>query len=358
MSSNSEIRNPKSAIESVSPVYFPFTFIAPSLAEALCCCFRRVVLYRPVGSSPLDSLQLQIGQGCLDVRIPFEDIVDSRTLATELNTFNSWGLLHQGADLAYLKAVGSQIAPPDPLTPRIASEIKTGAGKSLEKYEDRDLSIQLFLHLAQDFDRQSWELLEHLSRFKLQHQALQSFLRIDSEESHEEVPGERLVGMEQHPGDFLMEKRMSAWNHLFQEDPALSPVLVTDCPSALAWLADDVQDMVEVLKFKIPCPKASPDQPPWRDRLGQLFHTTLTTAWSDQLQQRIEQAAHETGQMIEAWRQSVTKPGERLVSFSWYVLQNHDPNNLLNQRCGLGTAPDSVGRVKNTLVGFVERQAG
>ena len=356
METRSRIPNPKSKIPSVSAVYFPFTFISPSLLETLYLCFRRVVLYRPAGSAILDTLQPWVEQGSLDVRVPFEGVIDRSALSAELNTLGAWGLMHQDADLAYLKTVGNQIAPAAPLTPKIASEIKGTADKSVDKFENRALSIQLFLRLAQDFDQLSLELREQLNRFKLQHQALQTFFRLDNQESEEQVPAEPFVGTMESTGDFLIEKRMAAWNHLFQKNPAKSPVLLTDSPSAHFRLIDHVQDKIEVLKFEITHPTAPSDEPPWKDHLDELFHTLLTTQWTEQLQQHIEQQARQLDKIIESWKKSVTKAGEKIASFHWYVLPNQDPCSLLNQRCGLEIAHEQVGRAKNTVVGLVEHR--
>jgi hypothetical protein len=353
MSSKPEIQNPKSKTPAVSPVYFPFTFIAPSLVETLCLCFGRVVLYQPLGSKLLDSLQPLVAQGLLDVCIPFEEVIDKSALMSELNTLRTWGLSNQDADLAYLKTVRNQIASAGPATPRIASEIKAVAGKSIEESKYSEFAVQLFLHLAQDFDQHSWKLREQVNRFKFQYQALQAFFQIGNEAAEHAAPDEPLFAGEQHPADFLMEERVNGWNHLFQKDPPQAPVLFTDSSPAHTWLIDQVQEKVEVLKFEISSQQVPPRSCPWKDHLEKLFYTVVTTPWSQHLQHSIQQETDQIREMIETWKETVGQPGEKMASFHWDVLPNQIPQGLLNERCGLDVGSLPVTRAKNTLIGLI-----
>lgn len=335
--------------------YFPFTFIAPSLVEALSLCFRRVILYQPVGSGIIDGLQPWIAQGFLDIRIPFEDVIDKRDLRAELQDWREWGLLNQGADMAYLKTIGNQIAPVDPLTPQIASQMKATPGKGPKKFENKALSLQLFLHLAQDFDQQSWELQQHLNRFKLQHEALQSFFRTDkTEESDDLVPGEPLPGREEDPGDFMIEKRMTAWNQLFQKDSAESSLLFTDSPSAHASLLGTVREKVEVFKFDISYAQSPPDQIPWKDPLEKLFDAVLTKPWSEQLPEWVGQETRQIEAMINQWEKSTRKPHKKIASFRWYLVPGQGACSLLNRRFSANGVSEEKEGARNTLVGLVQ----
>ncbi len=346
----------QSTIPPVSAVYFPFTFITPPLAETLCECFHAVVLYHPVGCSPLEGLQPLVDQGRLDLRVPFEEMIDKSALAAQLNSFTSWAQMHEGADFKYLKAVGNQIAPPDPLAPRIASQIKGTADKSSFEGENRDRSIQAFLHLAHNFDRQSWELREQLDRFRHQHETLQTFFRTDDQKPENHMPTELFPGRPEDQGDLLIEKRMAAWSHLFQKDPVQTPVLLTNSRSALARLVDSAKDKVEVLKFEIPYRKRPAHAPPWKDQLQAFFHELLTARWGQDLRQHIEKGPRELDKTVESWKRAATGPelGQESVSFLCYLLPNQSPYGLLSQRCGLEVAPEQDGPARNTVVGLVE----
>jgi len=345
---------PESTI--LSPVYFPFTVMDSSLLEALSRCFDRVALYRPVGSPPFEGAQAGSDR-FLEIRVPFEDVVDKETLEGELQQWKTWGLMNQGADMAYLKAVGSHIAPVDPLTPKIVSEIKASEAplnKTTKTFWDGDLGPQLFLRLAQDYDERSLEWREHLERFKLQEQALQDFFRIDrTEESEISMPGAGLLDSDRDLGGFMIEHRMSAWNHLFQEDHDTSAILLTDSPVAYAWLLEAAQESLEPLKRAIPCTGQSHKKAPWRPFLEELLGAILTTEWRDQLRQRVELAGREIDDMINAWEASVSQPGSRTARIRWSVVPGLAPCALLQKRCGLKTGLEHGDCANNSIIGLV-----
>jgi hypothetical protein len=348
----------KPKIQSLSLVYFPFTLIAPSLVETLSSYFGRVILYRPVGSPPMKDLERWITQGFLEIRVPFEGVIDKNALIAEVEQWKTWGLWNQGADTAYLKATGGQMAPVHPLAPEIASEIKGTAAKTQENAKKGKLAIQLFLHLAQDFDRQSRELGEQLKGFRGQHQALQAFLRVDEpEEGEDPITPEPFPQLNEDLGGVMIENRMLAWNHLFEEDSHESSLLFTDSPAAHAWFLDLAQEKIPLLKFNLPCTQPAPKHLlPWRDTLEKLFRTVLTTPWNQQLQQRIKGTAREIETMMVNWKESVTKPGEKTASFHWHVVPNQAVGGVLKEPRRPGRGKE-VRRSQNTLVGLVELAA-
>ncbi|MBW1739975.1 MAG: hypothetical protein JRJ42_02440 [Deltaproteobacteria bacterium] len=340
--------------EIVSPVYFPFTFISPSLVETMSLFFHRMCLYQPVCSKPQTALRPWMDKGFLNIRVPFENLINKKSIEAMLRNYKNWGLLHQHADLAYLKTVGDQIAPDGPVTARIISEIRGLTGKTSKESENRDLALQIFLHLAQDFDQQSLELRQQLNQLNDQYQALQSFFRQnETEQGHHVIPSELFPFIEDDPWNFLIEKRMAAWNHLFQKDPAESTILFTDSPAALVWLLDTVKEKVEVLKFDIAYAQAPTDQPPRTDHLEKLFDGLLRTPWGEQLQESIKQTSRHTKAMLDQWKKSTPGPYEKIASFRWYLVPNQGACRFLNRRCAGNNGGEEKGDVKNTVVGLV-----
>ncbi len=373
----SAIRNPQSAI--VSPVYFPFTFVSPSLVEAMFLCFRRVVVYQPAYSKSQEALRPWMDRGFLDVRSPSEKVIDKKVLEAALRNFRNWGLLHEHADMTYLKMVGNDIPPIDPKTARIVSDIKGTAAKGSKNPEDSELFLQVFLHLAQEFDEHSWELKQQMNQFDNQYQALRSFFCQDQiEQAHDHksacaVPASPIDGqapqrqaglfpvIEDDPGRLMIEKRMTAWNHLFQKDPAGSGLLFTDSPLALAYLLDGIQEKVEVLNFNITYTQAltgkiPKNHPTLADHIQEIFDMVLTTQWSQTLQESVIEAGRQIEAEICRLRGSAVKPHDRSVSFRWYVLPHKDARALLNRLCGVdsGREEEGAAKVKNTLVGLIE----
>lgn len=339
----------------LSATYFPFTCITPSLVEVLSFCFHRVVLYRPVGSAPQEGLRPWIDKGLLDIHTPFAEVIDEKALMAELRHWKTWGLLNQDADLAYLKEMGGKIAPVDPVTPKMVSEIKGLSDNDVDKSGNTDLALQLFLHLAQEFDQQSRELQEQLKEVKAQQDALQALFDIGQpEEGHSQVSKEPFLASKQDLGEFLIENRMAAWNHLFQKDPVELSLLLTDSPSSLAFLLDCVEEKAEVLNFEIPITQPSLDQVQWKNLIRKVLHALLTTPWNDETQRHTDQAGHQIEATVHSRENSRTKSADRTASFRWYLVPHEGACSLLSRRCGTDRPGNKAEGITNGLVGLVE----
>ncbi|UCG81476.1 MAG: hypothetical protein JSV60_04140, partial [Desulfobacterales bacterium] len=362
----STIRNPQSAM--LSAVYFPFTFISPSLVEATSVCFDRLVVYQPPFAKPQQALQPWVDTGFLDLRSPLEKSIDKKSVEAALRNFRSWGLFHEHADMAYLKMAGNDISLVDPRIARIVSDIRGKGTESSNTSDQGEFSHQLFLHLAQEFDQHSWELTEELRRVNHQYQGLQSAFRQDQNgQAHEPIEAEPMTAVKEDRGSFMIEKRMAAWNHVFQNDFGDIGLLLTDSYSALAYLLDEAQEKVEALRFNVTYSEAQlnqvpTDRPTWVDHLQEIFNTVLAMPWSRTLQKKIVQAGREMEAIIHHRTGANMRSHERSVSFRWYVVPDQVPQALLNRRCGAerGHEKDRVAKVKNTIVGMIEegRPAG
>jgi len=348
----------QSSSQSLSLAYFPFTSMAPSLLEALTPCFHRLVLYGPVGSVLPGGVQRWVDKGSLEICIPFEDVIDKKALVAELQQWRTWGLLNQDADMAYFKAVGGQIAPVDPSTPKLVSEIKAAVHETKTVPKNGNLAVQLFLHLAQDFDERSRELTEHLLRFKLQQQDLQDFFRIDEAEEGEVFTSEEpFTASKEDLGNLMTANRMTAWSHLFQKHHDEFTILFTDSRAAHTWLLDPVSERIEVPELSVSCTDPQADKLSWKGPLHNLFRELITTPWSEQLRQRIEEEGLRLGNRAENGNQSPRQFRQKGASLHWSLVPNESPCTLLKKRCGLETGCDGAGCPKNTIVGLLEHRA-
>jgi len=346
----------------LSATYFPFTFISPSLVEAMSLCFHRVVLYQPAHPRCHPALQPWINKGFLDLRSPFEKAINKKPLEAALRDFSGWGRFHQHADMSYLKtAVDHDVAPFDPEIARIASEIKETGLNRPKKPDESGLSIHLFLHLAQEFDQHSWELEEELNRINQQYDAFQGTFRQDQDgEAQDRIPISPSPSVEGDLGSVMIDKRMAAWNRLFQKDPIGSGLLITNSHTACDYLLDDMEEKHEILKLNITFTHADlnevPKAPPtWVDHLREVFHLVFTLPWDQVLQERLIQARCEIERSIEQTTESNKKSHDRSVSFRWYVVPGQVPLSLLNRCCDVKIdRGEDVTEAKNTVVGLVQ----
>ncbi|MBW2601618.1 MAG: hypothetical protein JRD47_06795 [Deltaproteobacteria bacterium] len=363
MSSKSEIptcgkastnrQNPKSKI--LSPVYFPFTHIPTTVVQLLSSCFDRITVYQPVSSTPHATLQPWIDNGFLDFRTPFLETTDKTALMAKVKEWKTWALLNPNTDFAYLKAMKGHIAPVDPVTQRTVSQIKGTLEKTVEESGNRDLALQLFLLLAQDFDQQSMVLQEQLAEIGKGQQALQASFLIDNPEDANNLVSEMAFGQPQEDlGAFSTEKRMTAWSHLFQKSPAEPVIFLTNSPSSHAFLLDKIEESVEIFDLTLPYPQdPSPATTPQKDYLNKLLYELLTNPWNDDLKKRAEKASDDMKAMVSSGKRAMGRP-EETASFRWSLLPNIEPCARLNRCCGLNAHSSKKGPVMNTLVGLFQ----
>jgi hypothetical protein len=353
---NSEFRIPRSAF--ITPVYFPFTFIPPALLEAMSLCFPHVLLYQPAHANQHPALQPWIDNGFLDVRSPFETVIDKKPLQAALRDFSSWGLFQEHTDIAYLKTVEDGIAPVNPKIHRIASEIKGGEAHP-ETSDEADLPPQLFLHLAQEFDEHSWELREELNRVDDQYQALQGDFRQDQEgEADHQILVAPTSSGEEDPGRVMIEGRMAAWNRLFQRDPSDFGLLITGSYSAFDYLLADVEEKHEVLSFDLTLTRDESGEqtagyPSLVEDLQRMFDMVMTTPWSQALEEKVMDAGKEVSARIADTGKSDAGTNGRGISFSWHVVPHLSASTLFNRICRAKTdQEEAITEIKNTVVGL------
>ena len=239
-------------------------------------------------------------------------------------------------------------------------KIRNSVDKTAEKSKHRQLAIQLFLHLAQEFDQQSWELRQQLNRFQVQQQALQAFLRLDQTEEDQHfvsADADPFPGSKEDPGGFMIEHRMFAWKALFDKDPDPSNLLFTDSPVAHAWLLEAASERIRVSTFNVPCSAPPANNLPWKAPLEELFQSLLTTPWSEKLRQRVERTTRQIEDMIESWKRSSTKPGNKMTAFHWHLVPGIATRSLLNQRCGFRVDSQGASGPENSIIGLVEHGA-
>jgi hypothetical protein len=316
-------------------------------------------LYQPAHTRPHRSLEAWVDKGLLDVRSPFETVIDRSLLETALRDFKGWAQVHGQTGLALLKEVGNSIEPANPETPQLISQIK-GLGRQQEKaLQETGLSAQLFLHLAQEFDKDAWELSEQLKRVDEQYQSLQRDFRQDQEEMTMSplISKQTFSADNEDRGNLMTETRLVAWNRLFQESSASACLLVTDSLSAFDHLLECVENRVGLLNLEIQwgdvetADAAEIDQPR-PDGLLEAFHRILKTPWRSDLKEAVRQAGHEIASKIVP----PTEASKRSYLFSWYAVPGLSGRSLLNKRCGKEPEPhlNEEADIFNAVVGLVQ----
>ena len=213
----------------MKPIYFPTTYVSPSAAAAMRALFPSVVTCQPfAGRLPPDMRTLQ-ESGFLDVLTPVAG--GEQQLDDRVREFKQWGRLHGGgaglhAAFCRQRLQANSLAE-DGSAEQLVSQIKGQLIPDRGVMEsDRLMSARVFLHLAQEFDRQSCEIQCDLVR----HEKLSAELLHALTGENAPSAGGRNQGLAFGPADHedhLWENRLAAWVRLFLCHPYPSPVFVT-----------------------------------------------------------------------------------------------------------------------------------
>jgi hypothetical protein len=213
----------------MKPIYFPTTYVSPSAAAAMRALFSSVATCQPfAGRLPPDMRILQ-ESGFLDVLTPIAG--GEQRLDDMVREFRQWGRLHAGGAglhaAFWRQRLQADSLAEDGSSEQLVSRIKGRLVPARGPTEsDRLMPTRVFLHLAQEFDRQSCEIQRDLAR----HEKLSAELLHALTGENEPSAGGRnqcpAFGPAAHE-DHLWESRLAAWARLFLCQPCPSPVFVT-----------------------------------------------------------------------------------------------------------------------------------
>ena len=151
----------------MKPIYFPTTYVSPSAAAAMRALFPSVVTCQPfAGRLPPDMRTLQ-ESGFLDVFTPVAG--GEQRLDDMVREFRQWGRLHAGGAglhaAFWRQRLQADSLAEDGSSSQLVSQIKSRLTPARGPTEpDRLMPARVFLHLAQEFDRQRCEVQQDMAR--------------------------------------------------------------------------------------------------------------------------------------------------------------------------------------------------
>ena len=331
----------------MKPVYFPFTYVPRWVAQALATCFQHFIVYGPSGTRLLPAMQPWIEADVMELRLPVQ--MDDRALKGAIEDFRSFaGLYKNGQEIktaAFLRQQGSAPYHDETAVSRIVRDVK----KNMKSETDaKDLNplfcARVFLHFAQEFDRQRDELSQELRVYDQQSQELIQNLRgpaeIDS--SAAEPAAEIKVD---DPGEYMPLDRLQAWVRLFMEDPVDSGLFVTSSQSVFDHLIEN-QPTAEKMVQSAALPAVPPEDDASiirRDRFLQQMNRLIETG--------------EPGLDFAGMPRAEAARAD--VALTLYLLRGRSAEDLFASisriHSGDHLKPRPGGKLKNTLLGFVER---
>lgn len=331
----------------MKPVFFPFTYISRPVAETLSNLFGKIVVYQPSHQKLPESMEELSQNGMLDLRVPV--IKDKNIVDAMLKECTAWTNLHQGNRgmiKEFFKAHKDTI--PffnDSLTPQIKADVKKRSqGNQQEIKPDPLLGAILFLHIAQEFDMQNWEINRGFLDVEKMEQNLFENLKGENEFAQTTAGINRLIAGD--PGDYMIKDRIKAWSLIMQYDHDISGLFITNSRTAFDYLADKTPEAKIIYKFKsIPADKNSIGKTEkWRNSLIKQLETLTENPWQDS-----DEIIQESGFIEEC---------NEKVSMTFFLMPGEMPHDFFSRCAGVKPHKDieitEDIRLKNTLIGLVE----
>jgi hypothetical protein len=330
----------------MKPIYFPFTYIPESAVKVLSACFRQTVVYQISGAKIPEVMQELSREGILDIHIPEE--VNGKFLDKILKDYRTWVNIHQGTEIAFLAAMANKIPFFDESA---SSQIRADLKKirkqiPAKKKSDPLFQAKLFLHMAQEYDRENERLSEDLMNIEAMEEGFMKDLKGENNDDQAGAVAPKKWN-KGDPGHYMTTERINAWVSLMLHDPLTYSLLITTSRAVLKHLLDIMPEMEQVVRF---------DALP----IGLEKNETLLN-WQDNLMEALEKLA------TESWpapMDDMTNPpeipgGKSAVALTIYIVQNKTPQECFSDCVKidvLSAESSNTGALfKNTLIGLVEK---
>jgi len=335
----------------MKPIYFPFTYVPPSVARALTAIFGGFIVYQPSGQKLPDEMRPWVEANVMEVRVP--DRTDNQAIQKVVKDFRSFAGLHTDSKgLKTAAVLDRQAGIPffsETATSRIVSDLKKGGSSdSAEMDSDPLFCARVFLDFAQDFDRQRDELNRGLSVH-----AQQSFELLKTLKGETEIdpasPASSAGGRLDDPGEYMTMARLQAWALLFNKDRVDSGLFATSSESVFDQLMAKVPAAEKIIQSAgMPADEINDKTfNLWRDSFLKHLNRLAETPWP---------VSGDIDMDLPLEDRSSTN-----INLTLYLVPGQIPREFfaryVERRRPPGKQPDQKVRFKNTLVGLVECQA-
>lgn len=330
--------------ENMKPIYFPFTYISEPVLEALSVFFKQIIVYQPSSLNIPESMQKPANSSLLEIRIPVKG--DENKIDDILKDYKNWANIHQGSEMAFLKTK------PDIIpffgefsTSQIKADIKKKKQKQQnEKKQDTLLNARIFLHIAQEFDAQNWEIDKDLLSLEEKSVNLIDNLKGKDELSFKGNDREPALKID-HQSDYMTIDRIIAWTHLMQYDQDMSGLFITNNRSAIEHLIEKTPEAKIVLNIDSTPLTNSDDEK--REK------------WQNSLNEQLELILGDSLPASEGIKikSPFDKDDGKKVSLTLYLVPGESPYKFFTRSAWHKTPAEEINNktaLNNTLIGFVE----
>jgi hypothetical protein len=328
----------------MKPIYFPFTYISEPVLEVLSAFFKQIIVYQPSSLNIPESMQKPADSGLLEIRIPVEG--DENKIDNILKDYKSWANIHQGSEMAFFKTT-PDIIPffGESSTSQIKADIKNKKQKQQnEKKQDSLLNARIFLHIAQEFDMQNWEINNDL--LLLEEKALNLIDKLKGEDELSFIGNDREKALKiDRQSDYMTHDRIIAWTHMLQYDRDMSNLFITNSRSTIEHLIEKTPEAKIVLNIdSIPLTDSrGEERKKWRNSLNKQLELILGNSLPAPEDIKIQS--------------TFDKDNGKKFSLTLYLVPGESPYNFFTRSAWHKTPVKEINKeagVNNTLIGFVE----
>jgi len=328
----------------MKPIYFPFTYISEPVLETFSAFFKQIVVYQPSNLKIPESMQKPADSDLLEIRIPVKG--DENKIDNILKDYKNWANIHQESELAFFKTK-PDIIPffGESYTSQIKADIKKKKQKQQnEKKQDSLLNARIFLHMAQEFDSQNWEINKELLLSEEKTLNLIDNLKGEDKLSFKKNDKEKTVEID-YQSEYMTLDRIIAWTHLLQYDQDMSNLFITNSRSVVEHLVEKTPEAKIVLSIdSIPLTNS-------RDK--------KTEKWQKSLIKQLELLQENPLPASEdiKIKSPFDKDDGKKVSLTLYLVPGESPYNFFTRSAWHKTPVKEINKksgFNNTLIGFVE----
>ena len=318
----------------MKPIYFPYTYIADPVAEAVAACFGQFTVYQPLADRLPPSMQPWVDKDIIDIRIPVRG--DEKALKSAAGNYLNWADLHAGSSRvtrASLKTLTAAAPLLDAsLSAQIAADVKEQIkGISDAKFADPVLTARIFLYFAQEFDQQSQEIDQVLVESIKKEQDLIRDLKVEEDTLAAELKKEH-GPMPDVNTDYLISARLEAWTRILLKDRQPPVFFVTHSTAMLEQLLDSVPAVEKILDLEAipPSTAATAELAPWQERLMSYLSDIAENKWTSA-----------SGKLAEDFN---VPAAENSVSLKVYVVPDQDPLRFFCRGAGINDSAAALAR--------------
>jgi hypothetical protein len=216
-------------------IFFPYTYISGKVAKALNSWFREIIVYHPYKFDDPAIMNDAESIDLVSIRTPVSG--DEDLIKRIIQDFKAWGNIHDSGEMDRMKFTGNTIPFFDENSiNQIKADIKREMPNPAEMKEDRLLNARVFLHFAQEFDKQNDEIRQRLLLCEeIEQKLVDDIMRIDKNDADQNKPDGFLPD---NSDNFMMEQRIAAWSRLFMHEKECAPLFITTSMQAIEYLTD------------------------------------------------------------------------------------------------------------------------